>query len=56
MISGAGPAVIVLTDIAHADHVMAAVQAFEREHPGQCTFAPANLPIAHTGVIVESLR
>lgn len=56
VISGAGPAVIVLTDTAHADHVMEAVQAFEREHPGQCTFTPANLPIAHTGVIVESLR
>ncbi|RJN31403.1 homoserine kinase [Nesterenkonia natronophila] len=56
VISGAGPAVTVLTDEAHAPEAAASIQAFTSQHPGRETFAASNLPIAHTGAIVESLR
>lgn len=56
VISGAGPAVIVLTDQRRAEAASGAVRTFSAERPGDDTFAPMNLPIAHTGAIVEALR
>ncbi|WP_162319640.1 homoserine kinase [Nesterenkonia haasae] len=56
VVSGAGPAVLVLTSHQWAPAAAAAIQTFASQQPGQDTFTPSNLPIAHTGAIVEALR
>lgn len=56
VISGAGPAVLVMTSEQRAEAAAAAIHRFSAEHSGQDTFTPSNLPIAHTGAIVEALR
>ncbi|WP_157984019.1 homoserine kinase [Nesterenkonia muleiensis] len=56
VISGAGPAVLVLTLADQAETAVSAIRSFCAEHPGDDTFVPRNLPIARSGATVEPLR
>lgn len=54
VISGAGPAVLVLTTDSAADEVAAVITAHCAEAPEDQRFIPRNLPIATAGVTVEA--
>lgn len=56
VISGAGPAVLVLTTSDQARSAVSAIEQFTAQHPGEDTFVPRNLPIAASGATVEALR
>lgn len=56
VISGAGPAVLVLTTAEYADQAVRAIDQFSAESVGSDTFVPKNLPLARSGATVEPLR
>ncbi|GAA4838601.1 homoserine kinase [Garicola koreensis] len=56
VISGAGPAVLVLTDASHSDSVIAHIDESTSARAAGDTFVPWNLPITTSGVTVEIPR
>lgn len=56
VISGAGPAVLVLTTAEQADSAVSAIDRFCAGDPADDTFVAKNLPIARSGATVEPLR
>lgn len=56
VISGAGPAVLILTTLHQADQAVRRIEEFSAEQGQEHGFSALNLPIARSGVTVESPR